>query len=68
MKSLPNITTEDCYDSRTVYHRKTKLPTSDERKNQQYDQRKWSNEISFLFRTFVSAKNDFLRFSDASSL
>ena len=32
MKSLPNITTEDCYDSGTVYHRKTNLPTSDERK------------------------------------
>ena len=32
MKSLPNITTENCYDSKKVYHRKTNLPTSDERK------------------------------------
>lgn len=32
MKSLPNITTEDCYDSGAVYYREPNLPTSDERK------------------------------------
>ena len=37
MKLLHTITTEDCYDSKTVYHSKTNFQTSYERKRAQIE-------------------------------